>query len=354
MNGCYMKNSSKKISGLIKSLIKFKKHFAIIILSMGVLTKPAHAFLSDDKARQGLIDLTNKTQSQYQKVFDQQSSQNQALLSLQQDLNRSQQQNQDLRGLIEQNTNLLEQRQAAWQKHIKQIDKIDQLEQNQKQLQAKLDELAQTINKLSVLVDGINNNPNNSINSNITDNNKNTNTDGNLSPSSNISQNESNTATDTLNTAEKVATNLTATPSGDVLSNIKMNNESLAENSKIDAAYRNAFEAMKNKQYKEAETIFKNILTQYPQNEKTPIAQYYLGNCYYLMKSYKLSSIELAKFIKANPKHAKVGDAYLAIASAQMADNQTAKARYTLEYIQKRFDGLEVATIAKERLDKLR
>jgi tol-pal system protein YbgF len=338
----------------------------LIVLAMFSFAPTAHAFLSDDKARQGIIDLNNKTQSQYQKLFDQQSAQNQALLNFQQDLSRLQQQNQDLRGLIEQNSNALEQRQALWQKHAKQLDKIEQLEQNQKQQQLRIDELMQNFNKLNTALNNQNAGEGQSTSTvNLTPiSNANANefkgTDLNLSLSqiqmnlmSNLPDKNTNTSsvlniensTSSTRPSPKSTSELTSTTSANIKSNA---------NSAIDAAYKNAFEAMKNKQYKQAELIFKNILEQYSGNEKAAIAQYYLGNCYYMISSYKLSAIELAKFIKNNPKHSKVPDAYLAIASAQIADNQVEKAKYTLDYITKRFQGLEVAVVAKERLDKLR
>jgi len=308
----------------------------------------AHAFLSDDKARQGLIDLTNKTQSQYQKLFDQQDAQSQALLNLQQELTRAQQQNQELRGLIEQNSNILEQRQALWQKNVKLFEKIDQLEQNQKQLQSKIDEMSQILSKLSVLSDAANvvNGTN----------------EASATPEQNLSNIQlapTKIVDSTLNPniaalSTEVGSANKAISATDIINVEKKTNQNRDDSIKIEQAYKTAFEAMKEKQYKQAVDIFKNILEQYPKHEKAPIAQYYLGNCYYLMKSYKLSTIELAKFIKLNPNHPKVPDAYLAIASAQMADNQIEKAKYTLDYITKRFQGLEVAQSAKERLDKLR
>jgi tol-pal system protein YbgF len=119
------------------------------------------------------------------------------------------------------------------------------------------------------------------------------------------------------------------------------------------AAYTQAFDALKSGNYAQAITGFTQFRTTYPNSALSENAQYWLGEAYYVTRDYANAAPAFRAVIDQWPASRKAPDALLKLGYTQQELKQTALARTTLTEVTQRFPGTEAARLAAERLRRL-
>jgi tol-pal system protein YbgF len=119
-----------------------------------------------------------------------------------------------------------------------------------------------------------------------------------------------------------------------------------------------AYEAAQNLRrignYQGAILSFQSFIKQYPKSPLASGAQYWIGDSFFNMKDFRTAITSQRLLLATYPDSAKVPDALLNIASAQLEMGETAAARKTLDEILGKHPGSEAADKAKRRLANLR
>ncbi len=103
-----------------------------------------------------------------------------------------------------------------------------------------------------------------------------------------------------------------------------------------------------------AQTAFGNFLKRYPQTGYRPVALFWLGNAQYALRNYRDAVTNFRSLVQADPEHVRAPEAVLAIANCQVELKDVKAARKTLEDLVKAYPQSEAASVAKERLTKLK
>jgi tol-pal system protein YbgF len=119
------------------------------------------------------------------------------------------------------------------------------------------------------------------------------------------------------------------------------------------ATYDAAFNALKGADYPKAIQNFKAFLTAYPSSPLASNAQYWLGEAYYVTRSYDEAMAAFRKVTTDWPDSRKAPDALVKVGFTQAALGRAAEARATLEEVTRRFPGTEAATLATDRLKRM-
>jgi len=109
-------------------------------------------------------------------------------------------------------------------------------------------------------------------------------------------------------------------------------------------SYETALKLFREANYAGAIAGFNGFLKAYPASALAPNAQYWIGYSYYVLKDYKSALAHQQKLVAVYPASDKVPDALLNIAANQIALDNVAGARKTLE-------GLVPSTPAPRRLN---
>lgn len=119
-------------------------------------------------------------------------------------------------------------------------------------------------------------------------------------------------------------------------------------------AYDTAFEALKNGQYAEAARRFQSFLSQYPDGEFAPNAQYWLGESYYVTQNYQVALEAFERLLTNFPDSNKVPDALLKVGYSHYELRNWDQAEATLNRVIQRYPDSTVARLAQGRLRALR
>lgn len=119
-------------------------------------------------------------------------------------------------------------------------------------------------------------------------------------------------------------------------------------------AYEAALRQFREGKYEDAIAGFKGFLKAYPGSTLAANAQYWVGYAYYAQKDYKAALAHQQKLVAAYPASPKVPDALLNIATSQIALDDLAGARKTLEEIVAKHAGTNAAALAERRLAVLK
>lgn len=119
-------------------------------------------------------------------------------------------------------------------------------------------------------------------------------------------------------------------------------------------AYESAQNLRRIGNYQGAIVAFQNFIKQYPKSSLAPSAQYWIGDCYFNMRDFRLAIASQRSVIKAYPDSAKIPDALLNIASSQAELGETAAARKTMEEIVAKHPASEAADKARRRIASLK
>ncbi len=102
------------------------------------------------------------------------------------------------------------------------------------------------------------------------------------------------------------------------------------------------------------QTAFVEFLRRYPQSGYAPSALFWLGNAQYATRDYKEAMTNFRSLIAREPDHLRAPEAVLSIANCQLELKDSKGARKTLEDLLRAYPQSEAASVAKERLTRLK
>lgn len=116
-----------------------------------------------------------------------------------------------------------------------------------------------------------------------------------------------------------------------------------------------ALATMRRGDFAQAQSQLAVFVQRYPSSGYLPSALFWLGNAQYANRNYKESLASLRAMLAAAPDHPRAPEAMLAVANAQLELKEPRPAvRKTLEDLVKSYPQAEAATVAKDRLAKLK
>jgi tol-pal system protein YbgF len=125
-----------------------------------------------------------------------------------------------------------------------------------------------------------------------------------------------------------------------------------------DPAERQEFEAalatLRKGDFAAAQTSFLAFMKRYPQTGYRASALFWLGNAQYALRNYRDAVTNFRSLVTAEPDHMRAPEAMLSLANCQVELKDIKSARKTLEDLVKAYPQAEAASVAKERLAKLK
>jgi tol-pal system protein YbgF len=118
-------------------------------------------------------------------------------------------------------------------------------------------------------------------------------------------------------------------------------------------AYQSAFGLLKDSQYDRAIAAFQKFLVAYPDNPLAENAQYWLGEAYYVNKSFPEAQVAFQRVLDKYPQSRKRPDALLKIGYCQYELKQPDSAKRTLSQVATQFPDTPAGHLAQQRLDKM-
>ena len=118
-------------------------------------------------------------------------------------------------------------------------------------------------------------------------------------------------------------------------------------------AYQSAFTLLKDSQYDRAIAAFQKFLVSFPGSPLADNAQYWLGEAYYVNKSFPDAQAAFQRVIDKYPQSRKRPDAFLKIGYCQYELKQWDLAKRTLSLVATQFSDAPAGHLAQQRLDKM-
>ena len=103
-----------------------------------------------------------------------------------------------------------------------------------------------------------------------------------------------------------------------------------------------------------AQTSFMDFIKRYLESGYRPSALFWLGNSQYALKAYREAIINFKSVVATAPDHVRSPEAALSIANCQVELKDAKSARKTLEDLVKVYPQSEAASVATDRLSKLK
>lgn len=103
-----------------------------------------------------------------------------------------------------------------------------------------------------------------------------------------------------------------------------------------------------------AQTSFLAFMKRYPQTGYRASALFWLGNAQYALRNYRDAVTNFRTLVTTEPDHMRAPEAMLSLANCQVELKDVKSARKTLEDLVKAYPQAEAASVAKERLAKLK
>lgn len=103
-----------------------------------------------------------------------------------------------------------------------------------------------------------------------------------------------------------------------------------------------------------AQAAFLDFIKRNPDSGYKPSALFWLGNAQYALRSYREAIVNFKTVLSVAPDHLRAPEAALSIANCQLELKDTKSARKTLEDLIKVYPQSEAASVAKDRLSKLK
>lgn len=120
------------------------------------------------------------------------------------------------------------------------------------------------------------------------------------------------------------------------------------------AAYDEAFQALKELRYADAAQGFQDFLIAYPGSSLSGNAQYWLGESYYVTRNYEIALSAFQTLLRDYPDSTKRGDGLLKIGFTHYELDQFDEARAALEQVQRDYPNTPLARLADSRLRSMR
>ena len=118
--------------------------------------------------------------------------------------------------------------------------------------------------------------------------------------------------------------------------------------------YEDALGAVRQGQFERAEPLLTTLLQRYPSSGYRESALFWLGNAQYARREYKEAITSFRSLVSSAPDNPKAPEALLAIANCQAELKDTKAARRTIEELVKNYPKSEAAQAGRERLVSLR
>ena len=115
-----------------------------------------------------------------------------------------------------------------------------------------------------------------------------------------------------------------------------------------------ALAVLRKGEFAPAQTAFSNFLKRYPQSGYKAPALFWLGNAQYALRNYRDAITNFRTLVATDTEHVRAPEAVLAIANCQVELKDIKGARKTLEDLLKAYPQSEAASVAKDRLSKLK
>ena len=116
-----------------------------------------------------------------------------------------------------------------------------------------------------------------------------------------------------------------------------------------------ALATMRSGDFGKAQSVFVDFLRRYPVTGYKASALFWLGNAQYAVKNYRDAVTNFRSLLASAPDHLRAPEAVLAIANCQVELKEPkAAVRKTLDDLVKAYPQSEAATVAKDRLSKLK
>ena len=119
------------------------------------------------------------------------------------------------------------------------------------------------------------------------------------------------------------------------------------------AAYQAAFNLLKDGQYDKAVAAFQKFLATYPDSSLADNGQYWLGEAYYVNRSFPEAQAAFQRVVDKYPQSRKLPDALLKIGYCRYEMKQWESAREVLGQLVARFTDTPAARQAQQRLEKM-
>ncbi len=117
--------------------------------------------------------------------------------------------------------------------------------------------------------------------------------------------------------------------------------------------YQAAFELLKSGQYDRAITAFQGFLNAYPNSQLADNAQYWLGEAYYVNRSFPEALAAFQRVVENFPGSRKLPDALLKIGYCDYELKEYSAARAALLHVTTKFPDSSAAPLAQQRLEKM-
>ena len=115
-----------------------------------------------------------------------------------------------------------------------------------------------------------------------------------------------------------------------------------------------ALAVLRKGEFAAAQSAFVEFLRRSPDSGYRPSALFWLGNAQYALRNYKEAVVNFKAVVALAPDHLRAPEAALSIANCQVELKDVKSARKTLEDLVKVYPQSEAASVAKERLTKLK
>ncbi len=119
------------------------------------------------------------------------------------------------------------------------------------------------------------------------------------------------------------------------------------------AAYTQAFDALKSSNYTAAISGFRSFLSTYPASPIAENAQYWLGEAHYAKGEYDQAATAFRTVGERWPNSRKSPDALLKLGFSQIEMKRLSEARVTLSDVTRKFPDSDAAKLAAERLRRM-
>ena len=111
---------------------------------------------------------------------------------------------------------------------------------------------------------------------------------------------------------------------------------------------------LKESQYDQALSAFKNFLKDYPNSPLSDNAQYWVGEANYVMQNYEIAINEYQALLNTFPNSQKTSHALLKIGYSYAELGNIADAKKILKEVTRQYPDTTASKLADERLRKIR
>ncbi len=118
-------------------------------------------------------------------------------------------------------------------------------------------------------------------------------------------------------------------------------------------AYEQAFAILRKKQYDDAITQFKTLVTRYPQSSFADNALYWQGEANRVTRRFSQAVDDFNTLIKMYPKSAKLADAYYKLGISHYQLSHFSEAKQAFKTVRKKYPNSSSARLSKAQLKKL-